>query len=103
MLRPGAWSTHWGMTSGSASGAASPSASAGSSSAGWRDSGQLVGIHPEQVGDLLDDHIMDEIGEILAVHGPKFERPPVEHDPRRELLAAGPAGEQPGERHLAVL
>ena len=48
---------------------------------------------PQKVGDLLDDHIVDEVGEVFAVHRPEFQRSPVEHYPRGKLLPAGPPGQ----------
>jgi hypothetical protein len=41
---------------------------------------------------LLDDHVVDQVREIVAVVGAQFQRTAVEDDPRRQPLAARPAG-----------
>ncbi len=46
---------------------------------------------------------MDEVREVLPIEGPELQGPAVEHDPGRYVVPPRPAGQQPGERHLAVL
>src|SRR5207248_9297681 len=63
---------------------------------------QLFRVHAQQVGDLLDDHVVDQVREILAVEGPELQGPAVQDDPGRYVVPPRPARQQPGQRHLAV-
>ena len=48
------------------------------------------------------DDVVDEVREIVPVHRAELQRPAVEHDPGRYTVASGAAGQQPGERYVAV-
>ncbi len=43
----------------------------------------VLRIHPEQARELLDDHLEDELTEIIVAVGTRQHRAPVHHDPRR--------------------
>ena len=53
---------------------------------------EVFGCYAEEVGHLLDDHVVHQVGQVFAVGSPKLERAPVEHDPGRHPVAAGTAG-----------
>ncbi len=63
----------------------------------------ILWIETEQVRDLFDDHVVNEIRQVIPICRAKFERSPVEHNSRRKVDPAGPAGQQPRQRNIAVL
>ena len=65
----------------------------------------LLRVAAEQDGDLIDDHLVDEVGEVIAVPGPDLQRTAIEHDPRWEPVAGfrEPDRQQPGQRDVPVL
>jgi hypothetical protein len=41
-----------------------------------------LGIHPEDLGELLDHHVEEQLAQLVLVFGPGQQRPPVQHDAR---------------------
>src|SRR5215472_7307683 len=66
-----------------------------------------LGVHPEDLGELLDHHVEDQLAELVLVFGPGQQRPPVQHDARsggRVPRVAGVrrAADDAGQRHRLV-
>src|SRR3954447_24889724 len=64
----------------------------------------LLRVAAEQHGDLVDDHVAHQFGEVLAVVRADLQRPPVDDDPRWHLAAVlAVCGQDAGQRHAAVV
>ncbi len=65
----------------------------------------LLRVAAEQHGHLIDDHLVDEIGQVVAVPGPDLQWAAIEHDPRRQPVAGfrEPDRKQPGKGDIPVL
>ena len=73
----------------------------GTRSAGGVD---LLRVAAQQHGDLVDDDVAHQVGEVVAVVRADLQRAPVDDDPRRHLAAVlAVRGQHPGQRHAAVV
>ncbi len=65
----------------------------------------VLGVATKQHGHLVDDHLVDQIGQVIAVVRPDLKWPAIEHDPRRQPVPGlrQPRREQSGQRDIAVL
>ena len=63
-------------------------------------------VHPEDLGEFLDDHVEYELAEFFFVFGPGQQRPPVQHDPwsrHRPGRIGGVRAQHPGKRYAAAV
>jgi len=65
----------------------------------------VLRVSAEQRGDLIDNDLMDEIGQVAAVPRSDLQRTAVQHDPGRKAMAGvgEPGREKSGQRDIAVL
>ena len=67
-----------------------------------------LGVHPEDLGELLDHHVEDQLAQLVLVFGPGQQRPPVQHDARSggrvpRVADIRRAADDAGQRHPFVL